>query len=209
MKRLIKYHYHQPKHCEPLACNFKKEDQLQINNNFFCNLSDISNKNTFTTMRNFILILSVIAIGLTSCEDENKTFIEKHNQLLKENDSLKQVNMQFQRTHQKMKDTHAQMQSQVEAEEIADPDLLEKLARHEVLLKKHEALMKGHEARIEAHESLRQNFSTLNPTEMQAQIAEMQEGHNKLMADHETIREEHEQMEKEHTMMLEQIIIPD
>ena len=58
-------------------------------------------------MRYFILILSLIAITLTSCEDETKTLIEKRDQLFKENDSLRQVNMQFQRTHQQMKDTHA------------------------------------------------------------------------------------------------------
>ncbi|CAM4105361.1 hypothetical protein GILI108418_05085 [Gillisia limnaea] len=40
--------------------------------------------------------------------------------------------MQFQQTHQRMKDTHAQMQQQVEAKGINNPDLLEEHAQHEV-----------------------------------------------------------------------------
>lgn len=95
--------------------------------------------------------------------------------------------------------------SRVEAKELTDTDLLEKIAQHEVLLKKQDAIMTGQKEIIEAHESLQEDFSTLSLTEMEVQITKMPEGPKELMADRETLREEHEQMEKDRTMMLERI----
>ncbi len=148
-------------------------------------------------MKNILMILAVVAISFTACDDQTKNLSEKFEDLQKESDSINQAHSALMAQHEQFKADHAAISQQLMGRELEDSTWLEDLARHEVVLKNHEAQMAKHDELIRGHQELRNTFSSLTAEQMEEQISMMRDNHDAIMNDHETMRDDHEQIRDE------------
>lgn len=156
-------------------------------------------------MKKIILILSVVTIAFTGCNDEKKNLSEKHQALLTESDSIMQVYTQMQNMHTDMLEKHKNLNTQVEASGIMDAEIMKKIAGHEIIIERHAAMLESHKMMLDSHMEFKDNFDELNLIEMEAQIEKMRQNHDQIMSEQETMRQEHEVMNEDHKIILQKL----
>ena len=124
-------------------------------------------------MRNILMILVVVAIAMTSCNNDKQVLSNSFDSLQKESDSLLQVHTALKTSHSTNMTTYAATSEKMAGKKLQDSTLLAALATQEVLLKNHDAQIAKVEQMLNGHLELKANFPNLTPEEMQVQIDAM------------------------------------
>lgn len=154
-------------------------------------------------MRNILMILVVVAIAMTSCNNDKQNLSNSFDNLQKESESLLQVHTALKNHHNMHMDAYTSVNERLTGVTLQDSSVLETLASQQVVLKSHEAEIQKAEQLFAGHSELKANFSNLTPEEMQAQIDEMtadleeiKNAQSTLSADHEELSSEIAQIEE-------------
>lgn len=155
-------------------------------------------------MRNILMILVVVAIAMTSCNNDKNELSTSFDNLQKESDSLLQVHTALKNHHKLHMDAYVSVNERLTGVTLEDSSWLETLASHQVVLKSHEAEIVKAEQLFTGHSELKANFNNLTtPEEMQAQIDAMtadleaiKNAQSTLSADHEKLGSELAQIEE-------------
>tara|TARA_R110000850_G_scaffold150497_1_gene273311 strand:+ start:229109 stop:229612 length:504 start_codon:yes stop_codon:yes gene_type:complete len=154
-------------------------------------------------MRNILMILVIVAIAMTSCNNDKQNLSNSFDNLQKESDSLLQVHTALKNHHTMHMEAYTAITERMTGATLQDSTWLETLAGQQVVLKNHEAEIEKAEQLFSGHSELKANFTNLTPEEMQAQIDEMttdleeiKTAQNSLSADHEKLSNEIAQIEE-------------
>lgn len=154
-------------------------------------------------MKNILMILVIVAVAMTSCNNDKQVLSSSFDELQKESDSLHQMHTALKTHHAKHTEAYTALAERLKDKPLQDSTWLETLASQEVMLKNHEAEIQKVEQVLEGHKELKANFSTLTTEEMQAQIdamrtdlEEIRNAQSNLSADHETLNNELAQIEE-------------
>src|SRR5690606_25681074 len=154
-------------------------------------------------MRNILMILVIVAIAITSCNNDKQNLSTSFDNLQKESDSLLQVHSKLKNHHNMHKDAYKGLTERMAGATLQDSSWLEILANQEVLLKSHEAEVLKIEQLLTGHSEVKAGFQALTVEEMQAQIdamtadlEEIKNSQSMLSADHEKLAKEISQIEE-------------
>ncbi|MCR9182124.1 MAG: hypothetical protein NXH73_04285 [Flavobacteriaceae bacterium] len=155
-------------------------------------------------MRNILMILVVVAIAMTSCNNDKQVLSNSFDSLQKESDSLLLVHTALKTSHSTNMSAYAATSEIMAGKTFQDSALLANLAAQEVVLKNHDAQIAKMEQLLNGHQELKATFPNLTPEEMQAQIdamtAELEDvktTQNSLRDENETLGEQLAQIEAE------------
>jgi chromosome segregation ATPase len=148
-------------------------------------------------MRNILMILVVVAIAMTSCNNDKQNLSNSFDNLQKESDSLLQVHTALKNHHNMHMDAYASVNERLAGVALQDSSVLETLASQQVVLKSHEADIQKAEQLFAGHSELKANFSNLTPEEMQAQIDAMTADLEEIKNAQSTLSAEHEELSNE------------
>ncbi|MEX0995917.1 MAG: hypothetical protein WDZ45_02575 [Flavobacteriaceae bacterium] len=124
-------------------------------------------------MRNILMILVVVAIAMTSCDNDKQVLSNSFDSLQKESDSLLQAHTALKNSHSTNMSAYTATTETMAGKTFQDSTLLATLAAQEVVLKNHDAQIAKVEQLLNGHQELKANFPNLTPEEMQAQIDAM------------------------------------
>ncbi len=149
------------------------------------------------------MILVIVAVAMTSCNNDKQVLSSSFDELQKESDSLHQMHTTLKNHHAKHTQAYTALAERLKGSPLQDSTWLETLASQEVMLKSHEAEIQKVEQLLEGHKELKANFSGLTTEEMQAQIdamrtdlEEIRNSQSNLSADHEALNNELVQIEE-------------
>lgn len=124
-------------------------------------------------MRNILMILVVVAIAMTSCNNDKQVLSDSFDNLQKESDSLLLVHTALKNSHSTNMSAYTAITESMAGKTFQDSTLLETLAAQEVVLKNHDVQIVKVDALLNGHQELKATFPTLTPEEMQVQIDAM------------------------------------
>lgn len=157
-------------------------------------------------MKNILMILVLVAVALTSCDNDKQKLSTSFDNLQKESDSLQQVHAALKNHHNMHLASYATVTERMAGATLKDSTWLETLASQQVMLKNHEAEMQKVEQLFAGHSELKANFSSLTPEEMQAQIDamsndldEIKKAQNSMSSDHEKLGNDLAKIEEDFT----------
>jgi len=145
-------------------------------------------------MRNILMILVVVAIAMTSCNNDKQVLSTSFDNLQKESDSLLQVHTALKNSHTTNMSAYTTVSENMTGKTFQDSTLLATLATQEVVLKNHDAQIIKVEALLNGHQELKANFNNLTPEEMQAQIDVMTADLEDIKNTQTTMQGEHEKL---------------
>lgn len=148
-------------------------------------------------MRNILMIFVVVAIAMTSCNNDNQNLSTSFDNLQKESDSLLQVHTTLKNHHSMHMDAYAALTERMAGVSLQDSTWLVTLANQEVVFKNHEAEIQKVEQLLTGHNELKANFGTLTAEEMQAQIDAMAADHQEIKNAQSILTTDHEKLANE------------
>ncbi len=148
-------------------------------------------------MRNILMILVVVAIAMTSCNNDKQTLSTSFDNLQKESDSLLQVHTTLKNHHSMHMNAYTALTERMTGATLQDSSWLETLANQEVVLKNHEAEIQKVEQLLTGHNELKANFGTMTVEEMQAQIDAMAADHEEIKNAQSNLATDHEKLTSE------------
>ena len=140
------------------------------------------------------MILAVVAIAMTSCNDDKQVMSNSFDTLQKESDSLLQVHTALKNNHITNMSAYTATTENMAGKTFQDSTLLVTLATQEVVLKNHDAQIVKVDQLLNGHQELKANFPNLTPEEMQAQIDAMTADLEEIKSTQNTLRDENEKL---------------
>ncbi|SLJ91879.1 hypothetical protein [Salegentibacter salarius] len=158
-------------------------------------------------MRIYVMILALVSIGLTSCNDgSTKELAQQQEELKKQNDSIIGTHERLTAKNNELKTAHNQVSQQLRGlEKLEDSTQLEKLTSIEAKIRDHGAMLASHREMIESHNELGQNFGELSSDAKKTQLSEMQKTHDRIMSEQKEMKSEHDNIEKQHQAIKDMI----
>tara|TARA_R110002072_G_scaffold236749_5_gene394316 strand:+ start:1553 stop:2065 length:513 start_codon:yes stop_codon:yes gene_type:complete len=137
------------------------------------------------------MILVVVAIAMTSCNNDKQVLSNSFDSLQKESDSLLQVHTALKSSHSTNMSAYVATSEIMDGKTFQDSALLANLVSQEVVLKNHDAQIAKMEQLLNGHQELKATFPNLTPEEMQAQIDVMTAELEEIKTTQITLSEEH------------------
>lgn len=143
------------------------------------------------------MILVVVALAMTSCNNEKQELSKSFDNLQKESEELLQVHTALKDHHNMHKDAFTSVNQRLAGKTLQDSTWLETLANQEVVLKTHEAEIQKVEQLFAGHSELKTNFNDLTVEEMRAQIEAMEDDLEEIKSAQSTLKNDHEKLGKQ------------
>jgi chromosome segregation ATPase len=148
-------------------------------------------------MKNILMILALVAIAMTSCDNDRQNLSNSFDELQKESAELLQKHTALKNHHNMHKDAFTSVNQRLAGKTLQDSTWLETLANQEVVLKSHEAEIQKVEQLFAGHNELKAKFDKLTVEEMQVQIDAMEDDLEEIKSAQSTLKNDHDKLGKQ------------
>lgn len=151
----------------------------------------------------YLAVLLMIFLANCGGSNESETEYEK---LLQKSDTLEKRNSHLAEALDTVRQSHGQLTQQLESMSDVDTAWLEKLAKHEVVLKNQQVTLEKNRDIFKNHKEFSNKRDQVTKEEFQAQISEMKQGHSEISNELDQIKSQQQMISDEHKSIREELM---